>query len=143
MVEMPLTQIDIDRRLVEDTLRGAYRPLRRIDPILFQDLDRALRREMPALLVGRPEFQRRNQLTVAFQLRLGQYAWGATIRPMHRARFQQRLKRSVHRRRGHSIHLGHRRDLRRPFRTFGRQAIQALPELDEGVGWDHVTARAP
>ena len=56
MVEMPLTQIDIDRRLVEDTLRGAYRPLRRIDPILFQDLDRALRREMPALLVGRPSF---------------------------------------------------------------------------------------
>ena len=71
VVEMPLTQIDIDCGLVEDALRGAYQPLRRFDPILLQDLDGAWRGEMPALLVGRPEFQRRNQLTVAFQLRLG------------------------------------------------------------------------
>ena len=99
-----------------------------------------MRREMPPLLVGRPEFQRSNQLTVAFQLRLGQHARGATIRPMHGARFQQRLQCPVHRRRRHPIHLGHRRDLRGPFRTFGRQAIQALPELDERVGGDHFTA---
>ena len=51
MVEMPLTQIDIDRGLVEDALRGAYQPLGRFDPILLEDLDRALCREMPALLV--------------------------------------------------------------------------------------------
>ena len=72
MVEMPLTQIDIDRRLVEDTLRGAYRPLRRIDPILFQDLDRALRREMPALLVGRPEFPAPQSAHSSVPARLGQ-----------------------------------------------------------------------
>ena len=75
MIEMPLTQIDIDRGLVEDPLRGASTP-GRFDPILLQELDRALRREMPALLVRGPEFEGGNQLTVAFQLRLGQHAGG-------------------------------------------------------------------
>ena len=71
MVEMPLTQIDIDRGLVEHALRGAHQPLSRFDTILLQDLDRALRRQMPALLVRGAEFEGSNQFTVAFQFRLG------------------------------------------------------------------------
>src|SRR5205809_8110644 len=98
---MPLTQIDIDRGLVEHTLRGANKPLGRFDPILLQELDRALRREMPALLVRRPEFQGGYELTVAFQLRLGKHAGCATIRPMCRVWFGKSLECTVHRGRGH------------------------------------------
>ena len=137
MIQMPLAQIDIDRGLVEDALRGAHQPLRRFDAILLQELDRALRRQMPALLVRRAEFQGGNQLTVAFQLRLG------STRGCHDPSDARRG-------------FGKRRSARytvvedtpynwataatwAAFGTFGRQMIQPLPQLEEGVDGDHLT----
>src|SRR5262249_22036012 len=108
----------------------------------LQDLDRALRGEMPALLVRGPEFEGGNELTVAFQLGLGQHAGSATIRPMRRAWLGKRLKCTVHGGRRHAIQLGHSGDLRGAFGTFGRQAIQALPQLEEGISGNHLTARS-
>ena len=93
MVEMPLTQIDIDRGLVEDALWGADQPLGRFDPILLQELDRALGREMPALLVGRPEFQAPQSAHRSVPAPPGQHAGGAAVRPMGCAGFEQRQAR--------------------------------------------------
>jgi len=42
---------------VEHPLRGTHQPLSRFDAILLQDLDRALRRQMAALLIRGAEFQ--------------------------------------------------------------------------------------
>ena len=52
---------------------------------------------------------------------------------MRRVRFGKRLACPVHGARGDAIHLGHRGDLGSPFGTFGRQMLQPLPQLQEGV----------
>ena len=65
VIHMPLAQIDIDRGLVEHPLGGANHPLGCFDAILLQELDRALRRQMAALLIRGAEFQGGNQLTIA------------------------------------------------------------------------------
>jgi hypothetical protein len=79
--------------------------------------------------------------TTVFQFCPGQHARCATIRPMRRAWFGKRLECTVHSGRGHAIQLGHCGDLRGAFGTFGRQAIQSLPQLEEGIGRNHLTAR--
>src|SRR5262249_37308155 len=114
-------------------LWGANQPLGCFDAILLQELDRALRRQMSALLIRGAEFQGSNQLTIAFQFRLREYAGCATIRPMHGAWFGKRLECPVHGGRGDAIHLGPRGHLGGPLGTFGRQMIEPLPQLQEGV----------
>ena len=129
MVEMPLTQIDIDRGLVEDTLRGAYRPLGVSTPYCSRISRVASRDAGPACWSSGVSGPQSAHSSVPAPP--GQHAGvprsarctarvsatpGAPGTPWSR-----------------TLHLGHRRDLRGPFGTFGRQAIQALPQLDEGV----------
>jgi hypothetical protein len=111
---------------MEYPLWGANQPLGRFDPILLQDLDCAVRRQMPALLVRRSELESGNQLTVAFQLRLGKHTGCPTIRPMRRVWGRKSLEGPVHGGRGDAIELSNSSDLDGPFGTFGRQAIQPL-----------------
>ena len=105
-------------RKIEDVLAefapplgGAHQPLGCFDTVLLQELDRSLRRQMSALLIRGAEFQGGNQLTIAFQLRLREYARCATIRPMRGAWFGKSLECPVHGGRGDAIHLGHRSHL--------------------------------
>jgi hypothetical protein len=126
---MPLAQIDIDGGLVEHTPRRTNQPLGRFHPILLQELDGPLGGEMSTLLVRRSEFQGGNQLAVAFKLRLGEHAGMAPIAAVRRARLQERAERSIHRRGGDPIQLGHGRHLGGTFGAFAREAIQSLPQL--------------
>src|SRR2546428_3760050 len=137
VIQMPLAQIDIDRGLVEHALWGAHQPLRRFDALLLQELDGSVRRQMPALLVRGAEFQGGNQLTIAFKLRLREHAGCSTIRPMRGAWLRKSLECPVHGSRGDAIHLGHSGNLGGTLGTFGRQMIQPLPQVQEGVDRNH------
>ena len=120
VIQMPLAHIDIDRGLVEHPLWGAHQPLGCFDTVLLQELDRSLRRQMSALLIRGAEFQGGNQLTIAFQLCLREYARCATIRPMRGAWCGKSLECPVHGGRGDALHLGHRSHLGGPLGTLRR-----------------------
>ncbi len=107
LVEMPASEIFVDRAARQDALRCAHHALVCFDAIVFQQFDGALGGQMTAAFVGGSQFKRRDQFAVALQLRFRQHARFAMIDTMRRPRLEEVFERAIHRSRRDVIQFGH------------------------------------
>ena len=87
--------------------------------------------EVPPLLVGGAQLECRNQFTVARKFGLRQQTRFAMVSTMRGVWFLEYVQCSIDGGYRAAVQVGYRRDLCRPFRTFARQTVKPLPQLQQ------------
>jgi hypothetical protein len=141
LIQVPAAQVNVNGGLMEDTARNPNQAMWGFDAVVLQELDGAAGGEVTALLVSGPEFQGGDQLTVTFQFRRRQDPRLAAIDALGCMRSLEGMQRPVNGGGRNAIQMRDRGDLGRPLRTFRRQSIQSLPQLQERVERDQLMSR--
>ena len=139
---MPAAEVFVHRAAGQYPLGGLDQALLGLHPVFLQQLDGAAGGQVPPLLVGGAQFQRGDQLAVAFQLGLLQYARLAVVGAMGRVGFMDKVQRPINGAWGHAVQLGYRSHLGSSFRAFLRQAVEPLPQLNQRIGRNDFTPPA-